>query len=85
MEDNVKWLLDARLMDGSKLRGWDYFKEARGADNSATHFAVLGLWAGKQAGVKMIPRYGSPFETTTSVTRIQREAGHTAAAARIRV
>jgi hypothetical protein len=54
IEANVKWLIAARVMDGGKLRGWSY-KQGGTPDNSNTQYALLGLHAGKAAGVQ-IPR-----------------------------
>ncbi len=52
LRDNVKWLIEARVLDGAKLRGWTYSKGPVGtSDNSNTQYAVLGLWAGRQGGV----------------------------------
>ncbi len=52
---NVQWLLEARNFDNGKLTGWGYtMREVGGSsDNSNTQYALLGLWAGKQAGVKI--------------------------------
>jgi hypothetical protein len=52
---NVQWLIDARVVakDGT-LEGWAYSNKDRGFYNSSTtQYAVLGLWAGKQAGVQI--------------------------------
>jgi hypothetical protein len=56
IKNNVKWLLDARVRDkDGSLKGWYYNKGAANiADNSNTQYAVLGLQAGRQAGVKII-------------------------------
>lgn len=52
LRDNVNWLIEARVLDGGRLRGWTYGKGQFGvADNSNTQYALLGLWAGRQAGV----------------------------------
>src|SRR5262249_40181203 len=54
IERNVKWLLDARIYDGDNLMGWSYGKGGHiQADNSNTQYALLGLLAGRQAGVKI--------------------------------
>lgn len=47
IQRNVQWLLDAR-----QPTGWSYTK-AGGPDNSNTQYAVLGLHAGIEAGVKV--------------------------------
>ncbi len=65
IEKNVQWLIDARVKtaDG-KLRGWGYGKNGLAGeggaggglpDNSNTQYALLGLLAGKTAGVKIDP------------------------------
>ncbi|HKB01184.1 MAG TPA: DUF4159 domain-containing protein [Gemmataceae bacterium] len=58
IQRNVNWLIDAaitrggKLGQGGKLEGWSYSTAGAGnrADNSNTQYALLGLWAGKQAG-----------------------------------
>jgi hypothetical protein len=61
---NVNWLIDAAATRGGKLgaggtlEGWSY-TAATGtgnrADNSNTQYALLGLWAGRQAGATIDP------------------------------
>jgi hypothetical protein len=46
---NVKWLLEGRIIDDKKLRGWGYEKNSRVPDNSNTQYALLGLHAGRMA------------------------------------
>ncbi len=57
VQQNVQWLLEARVVKDGKLMGWTYDKRptALFRDNSNTQYAMLGLWAGRQAGVE-IPR-----------------------------
>ena len=51
---NVKWLIDARVIRDGEFRGWSYNKNAAiTSDNSNTQYAMLGLHAGKRAGVKI--------------------------------
>ena len=56
IQTNVNWLLDAavtnggKLGQGGKLQGWSYTSNpGNRADNSNTQYALLGLWAGRQA------------------------------------
>jgi hypothetical protein len=61
IQTNVDWLLMAaatsngkRLGEGGKLTGWSYQSSSGNrADNSNTQYALLGLWAGRQAGAKI--------------------------------
>jgi hypothetical protein len=54
IEDNVQWLIDARVLRDGQLLGWTYGKGASaGADNSNSQYAVLGLWAGRQGGANV--------------------------------
>lgn len=53
IQRNVDALLDARVLREQELQGWGYVKGNRVADLSNTHFALLGLWAGKAAGAKV--------------------------------
>jgi len=60
IQTNVDWLLDAavtngkKLGEGGKLSGWSYSAgSGNRADNSNTQYALLGLWAGRQAGATM--------------------------------
>jgi hypothetical protein len=59
IQRNVDWLLDARAMNGNQLQGWSYSTAPLQAklqgitDNSNSQYALLGLHAGKEAGVKI--------------------------------
>jgi hypothetical protein len=56
IRENVKWLIDARVLSGNQLRGWTYQRgggQGATADNSNTQYALLGLWAGRQGGVEI--------------------------------
>jgi Domain of unknown function (DUF4159) len=51
IQTNVEWLLSAAVRSGGKLQGWSYTANSNNrADNSNTQYALLGLWAGRQAG-----------------------------------
>jgi hypothetical protein len=52
IKENVDWLIRARLMRGDLLLGWTYtLNPSATADNSNTQYALLGLYAGKTAGI----------------------------------
>lgn len=54
IQKNVDWLLKAALNDNGRVRGWSYTdRSSNRADNSNTQYALLGLWAGRQAGAKI--------------------------------
>jgi hypothetical protein len=54
IEKNVQWLIATRVNKDGNMLGWGYGSEAPGvADGSNTQFALLGLWAGKDAGIKI--------------------------------
>jgi RNA polymerase sigma factor (sigma-70 family) len=54
IRDDVNWLLKSRVCVNGELKGWTYGDEGTvEADNSNTQYAILGLLAGKQAGVKI--------------------------------
>jgi hypothetical protein len=53
IQNNVDWLLRARVYRDNKFQGWGYQEEGSTADNSNTQYALLGLHAGKQAGAKI--------------------------------
>jgi hypothetical protein len=49
---NVKWLIAARAISKTgRLEGWGYGTNPNQRNSSTTQYAVLGLWAGKQAGI----------------------------------
>jgi hypothetical protein len=59
IKNNVDWLIKARIMTdgGTKLQGWTYnLAPAGSGDNSNTQYALLGLHAGKTAGIKIPAR-----------------------------
>ena len=54
IQNNVNKLLEGRLYNGKNLTGWSYTVKGNiQADNSNTQYALLGLLAGRQAGVKI--------------------------------
>ncbi len=54
IQRNVDFLLGARIYDNKKMTGWSYGKIGQiQSDNSNTQYALLGLLAGRQAGVKI--------------------------------
>jgi hypothetical protein len=53
IQRNVDWLIEARVIEDGKLRGWTYITGTRGGDNSNTQYALLGLHAGHVAGAKI--------------------------------
>jgi hypothetical protein len=53
IQTNVNWLIESRVMRGGKLEGWGYERRSGTPDNSNTQYALLGLWAGRQAGAKI--------------------------------
>jgi hypothetical protein len=51
IQENVRWLIEARVIKNGRLMGWSYNKgPSATSDNSNTQYALLGLWAGKQGG-----------------------------------
>jgi hypothetical protein len=62
IQTNVDWLISSavtrggRLGGGGKLLGWTYSTNMGDrTDNSNTQYALLGLWAGRQAGAQIEP------------------------------
>ena len=53
IQKNVDWLFSKAVYRGGKLMGWGYPHESAYVDGSNTQYAMLGLYAGKQAGVKI--------------------------------
>lgn len=54
ISENVKWLIDARVMKNGEFRGWSYTRQAAlTSDNSNTQYAMLGLHAGKKVGANI--------------------------------
>lgn len=52
IQANADWLMKKAITKGGTLQGWSYPANAI-ADNSNTHFAVMGLHAAAQAGAKV--------------------------------
>lgn len=56
IQANVDWLLKTVIRENGKITGWSYPLEKGAmsrADASNTQYALLGLYAGKQAGAKI--------------------------------
>jgi hypothetical protein len=52
IQANADWLMEKAVMKDKKFQGWSYSAPA-GADNSNTHFAIMGLHAAAKAGAKV--------------------------------
>jgi hypothetical protein len=51
---NVQWLINARVVKDGRLQGWAYNNTNLLSKNASTsQYAMLGLWAGKQAGIEI--------------------------------
>ncbi|HEX4592429.1 MAG TPA: hypothetical protein VH120_21035, partial [Gemmataceae bacterium] len=55
IQRNVDWLIAARVVRGGQLQGWGYRQEQGWVDNSNSQYALLGLYAGNQAGAHIEP------------------------------
>ena len=53
IQANVDWIWKARNQKNRKLHGWSYDTGALTWDNSNSQYAMLGLYAGRQAGATM--------------------------------
>lgn len=53
IQRNAAWLFEKAVYSGGKLKGWGYPHESPFVDGSNTQYALLGLYAAKQAGVKI--------------------------------
>jgi hypothetical protein len=55
IDRNVDWLLKAAVRRNGRIAGWSYTADAPGGahDGSNTQYALLGLYAAKQAGAKI--------------------------------
>jgi hypothetical protein len=53
IENNVKWLLATRRMNGKRLLGWPYQDNGGRPDASNTQYALLGLHEAQLAGIKI--------------------------------
>ncbi len=56
IQKNVDWLLANPIREGGKLKGWSYPMNPI-PDASNTQYALLGLYAAKQAGIKIDDKY----------------------------
>jgi hypothetical protein len=56
LQKHVNWLLKARVLNGSRLEGWNYSnKGPTSTDGSNTQYALLALWSARQAGAGVPP------------------------------
>lgn len=55
IEKNARWLENTQRKKGDVEGGWGYRGREGGADPSNSQFALLGLYAAQQAGVKVDP------------------------------
>jgi Domain of unknown function (DUF4159) len=53
IQKNVDWLIAGAIRKDGKITGWYYTPAGKRGDNSNTQYALLGLYAGKQAGAKI--------------------------------
>jgi hypothetical protein len=53
IQRNVDWLVAAKITHNGVLQGWGYNPNTTGPDNSNSQYALLGLYAGRQAGAKV--------------------------------
>jgi len=53
IQNNVDWLIKAAIRQNGKISGWSYTSDGGRPDNSNTQYALLGLYAGKQAGAQI--------------------------------
>ena len=65
IQNNVKWLLETAIYRDKNLEGWSYpAGELPRADASNTQYALLGLYAAKQAGAEI------PNETWKAIQKL---------------
>ncbi len=54
IQGNVDWLIKHAVRSNGRIIGWSYpFSDGNRPDGSNTQYALLGLYAGKQAGAKI--------------------------------
>lgn len=54
IQENADWLLENAVKQGGKIAGWSYPRQApQFPDGSNTQYALLGLYAARQAGAKI--------------------------------
>jgi hypothetical protein len=54
IQENVDWLIRTATRSNGRITGWSYpFEQGSRPDGSNTQYALLGLYAGKQAGAKI--------------------------------
>ena len=70
IQANADWLMEKAIMKDKKLQGWSYPGNPI-ADNSNTHFAVMGLHAAAQAGAKVDPDIWRKFRDHFADTQMK--------------
>jgi hypothetical protein len=82
IERNVNWLIDTAITQGGKLdrggrlAGWSYGAGNRSTpDNSNTQYALLGLWAGRQAGAGIDKKVWEAIRDYYTVTQTKPTMG----------
>jgi hypothetical protein len=75
IQANADWFMEKAITKNGKLEGWSY-PANQIADNSNTHFAVMGLHAAAQAGAKVDAEIWQKIRDYYTVTQ-QRNGGWT--------
>lgn len=76
IQRNVDWLVKARVLQGNN-KGWSYRSQATAPDQSNTHYAVLGLAAGRSAGAKIDPDVWNWVHKTYTDSQVAASGGWT--------
>jgi hypothetical protein len=62
IQRNVDWLIRAAYRKNGRIAGWHYQADPIMWDGSNTQYALLGLYAGKQAGARIDPQVWEQLE-----------------------